>query len=105
MLYLTFRKTQISGTRNVTFEKVTEKVISCHFNTVPYAQSENSEIVNVYNLVEIQADGDELEYINNHIKGIPIRVGGVRVITWFGDTAKFIYQNLLTPNWEKIETP
>lgn len=45
------------------------------------------------NVIDVQADGDELEYILRHFKGIP-RHNSKRVQTWFGDHAKFIVEHL-----------
>lgn len=52
-------------------------------------------------LIEIQADCDELDFILRNFKYIPLaweERGGqksvVSVMKWFGDTAKFIYFNL-----------
>ena len=40
---------------------------------------------------EIQADGDELEWVLNNITGIPrCDPGFKRVQAWYGDDAKFI---------------
>jgi hypothetical protein len=44
-------------------------------------------------IVEIQADGDELEHIKQYITGIPFRKAA-RVQRWFGDMANFIAHNL-----------
>ena len=41
----------------------------------------------------IQADGDELEHIEDKFNNIPT-VKSERVVTWFGDDAKFIVANL-----------
>jgi len=41
---------------------------------------------------KITADGDELEKIRAEITGIPMSKS--RVVTWFGDDAKFIVANL-----------
>lgn len=59
-------------------------------------------------VIEVQADGDELDYIVENFQAIPlawnvkknIENSGVnrkllnRVQRWFGDHAKFIYHNL-----------
>ncbi len=44
----------------------------------------------------VQADGHELEHIEQHIHGIPMHNG--RVVTWYGDHAKFIAYN-----WNRIQ--
>lgn len=44
-------------------------------------------------IVEIQADCDELNYIFNNFRGIPFAFNK-RVVNWFGDVAKFIAHNL-----------
>jgi hypothetical protein len=41
---------------------------------------------------EVQADGDELEYIRNNFTNLPTATG--RVARWFGETARFIIANL-----------
>ena len=41
----------------------------------------------------VQADGDELEHIKDKFKNIPLSIVE-RVVTWFGDNAKFIVANL-----------
>ena len=43
-------------------------------------------------VIEIQADGDELEYIKNNFTNIPY--SNKRVVNWKGDIAKFIVRNL-----------
>lgn len=43
-------------------------------------------------IVEIQADGDELEYIQSKFTNIPMSTN--RVINWYGDIAKFITNNM-----------
>lgn len=45
--------------------------------------------VDVHDVFEIQADGDELEAIRDRIQGIP-DVRDARVVAWYGDIAKFI---------------
>lgn len=48
-------------------------------------------------VVELQADGHELEYVLKNFNNIPIRmVNGVphHSMIWFGDHARFIYHNL-----------
>lgn len=42
---------------------------------------------------EVQADGDELEYIENNFSNIPYRKG-VSVLNWKGDIAQFIYDHI-----------
>jgi hypothetical protein len=44
-------------------------------------------------VIEIQADGDELEKIKREVAGIPMT--NQRVVRWFGDDAKFIYANIV----------
>lgn len=44
-------------------------------------------------IVEIQADGHELEHILTNIKGIRT-APNKRVVRWFGDEARFILANL-----------
>ena len=45
----------------------------------------------VSKIAELQADGDELERIRAHCTGIPDTNN--RCVTWYGDHAKFIYDN------------
>jgi hypothetical protein len=44
------------------------------------------------NIIEVQADGDELEYIKNKFTNIPMSTN--RVINWYGDIARFIASNM-----------
>lgn len=44
-------------------------------------------------ITEVQADGDELEYIFNNFRGLPLS-NKKRVQTWRGDFAQFIADNL-----------
>lgn len=45
-----------------------------------------------YRYLEIQADGDELEYIRDNFPGLVIPAKSV--VNWYGDMAKFILGNL-----------
>jgi hypothetical protein len=48
----------------------------------------------ILHIVEVQADGDELEHIYN--KAIGVRSAyNARVVRWFGDDAQFIVANCL----------
>jgi hypothetical protein len=47
----------------------------------------------LHNVLEVQADGDELAWILERSSNLPQTAG--RVQTWFGDHAKFILKNLL----------
>ncbi len=44
--------------------------------------------------VLVQADGDELLKIHQHLSGIPLASSMVRVVVWEGEAAKFIVRNL-----------
>ena len=44
-------------------------------------------------VLEVQADGDEANYIKDEFDNIPFPVR-TRVIRWYGDMAAFIAQNL-----------
>jgi hypothetical protein len=44
-------------------------------------------------VIEIQADGEELEHIQQYFTGIPFHKAA-RVQRWFGDVANFIAHNL-----------
>lgn len=48
----------------------------------------------VHEVIEIQADGDELAYIERHFTNLKT-VPGARSVNWFGDDAKFIVKNLV----------
>lgn len=43
----------------------------------------------ISNVTEIQADGDELEWIRDSFTGIPDYINA-RVLNWYDDDAKFI---------------
>ena len=61
-----------------------------------YVGQEAGPLQDSYNInrtVAIQADGDELENIMRRFANIP-RVTPNRVVTWYGDTAKFIVKHL-----------
>lgn len=45
-------------------------------------------------VIEVQADGDELTFIDESFSFIPFPMEPVRVVRWFGDMAQFIYHNL-----------
>ncbi len=44
-------------------------------------------------VIEMQADGDELDHIRNLYSNIPFR-DGKRAVRWYGEMAKFIVGNL-----------
>lgn len=44
-------------------------------------------------VMEIQADGDELEYIKRNFTNVPFH-NSRRVMYWFGEMAQFIFANL-----------
>lgn len=46
----------------------------------------------IHNVVCVQADGDELEYIRNKFTNIPMTNG--RVVRWHGEMARFILSNI-----------
>ena len=48
--------------------------------------------VDVHEVVSVSADGHELEKIRAEITGIPM--SKKRLVTWYGDDAKFIVANL-----------
>lgn len=50
--------------------------------------------LNIHQVVEVQADGEELEMILLRQENLPVPNRG-RVMRWFGDHAKFIVANLL----------
>ncbi|MFA6358622.1 MAG: hypothetical protein WCY09_08210 [Candidatus Omnitrophota bacterium] len=45
------------------------------------------------NVIQVQADGDELEHIKNNFTGLPMH-NTRRIQTWRGDHAQFITDNL-----------
>jgi hypothetical protein len=52
------------------------------------------DVPSVKEVVEIQADGDELDLITRQVSGIPMLTSPV-VVRWFGETAIFIWHNLI----------
>lgn len=56
-----------------------------------YSDGETTE--DFPDVIEIQADGHELEHIRKRFTNIP-DVPGARVVTWSGDIARFIYNHL-----------
>jgi hypothetical protein len=88
-LYVVLASTNIKGKHNS---------IECHIGFEP-PKLTNEEVI------EIQADYDELDYIVQYIQGIPLAwhkdtIQGTTgrtlkvVQRWFGDHAKFIFHNL-----------
>lgn len=55
-----------------------------------------SRIPNEYSVVEIYADGDELEYIRKNFSGIRMAAG--RHVVWTGADATFIANNFVSYN-------
>lgn len=49
--------------------------------------------MNIQSVVEVQADGNELEYINKNFDNIPFH-NSKETQRWFGDMARFIAGNL-----------
>jgi hypothetical protein len=49
--------------------------------------------ISVSDVAEVGADGHELEYITAKFVNLPVR-SGKRLVTWYGDMAKFIVGNL-----------
>lgn len=51
----------------------------------------------VSNVIEVQADGDELTFLLRHTENLPItkQLGRYLSQRWFGDHAKFIVANCL----------
>lgn len=45
-------------------------------------------------VIEVQADLDELDYIHTEFTNLPQVVRGAGIVHWFGDHAKFIAANL-----------
>lgn len=42
---------------------------------------------------QVQADGYELQWIMSNLSGLPFPIEPVRIVTWYGDHAKFIVGN------------
>lgn len=51
------------------------------------------KIRNIQEVVEVQADGDELDHIESAFTGLPL-APKKRVVVWTGDFARFIVGNL-----------
>lgn len=49
--------------------------------------------IDISEVIEVQADGDELQYIQTHMPTLP-HANHIRVVNWYGDHAKFIAGNL-----------
>lgn len=49
--------------------------------------------VRFHQVAEVQADGHELDWINENMS-LPRQAWGIRVVSWYGDDAKFIAGNL-----------
>lgn len=45
-------------------------------------------------VVEVQADGGELTFIEEHFGNLPMKLSGETSVRWFGDHARFIHANL-----------
>lgn len=45
--------------------------------------------------LKIEADGEELLWINTHFRNIPLRLGANRKMIWTGEMARFILENLV----------
>ncbi|MDO7847594.1 hypothetical protein Q5H92_14585 [Hymenobacter sp. M29] len=67
---------------------------------LPFTLTNSKDFGNaVKELISVQADGQELEYIKQAFTNLPMRVGspqtpGGLVVTWYGELAKFIVSNL-----------
>ena len=54
-----------------------------------------------YEVSEVQADGDELDYLLDNLSGLPMSKSPV--VSWFGDMAKFIIHNIpVGMTWDKV---
>lgn len=81
MLYVTFiSKIHLGVTEEFSWHVGSPEFADGKFNSSEY-------------FVEVQADGHELEYILQNFTGLLIRKDR-RVITWSGDAAEFIFNNL-----------
>lgn len=58
-----------------------------------YPSARGNETEPFKDVVEIQADGHELEYIRQNFKNLPDATHK-RVVSWKGDMAQFIYDHL-----------
>lgn len=70
--------------------KQTEIKGTWHVGTKPPAVL--FEPVDQVRCIFIQADGDELDYIQDHFSGLPF--ANKKVVGWTGDLADFILRNL-----------
>jgi len=58
---------------------------------IAYHVGEEFPLSNGYDVIDIQADGDELGYILHNFKNIPSGMNSVQI--WRGDLARFIIDN------------
>lgn len=57
-----------------------------------WPNGEEKALLDVNIVVQVYADGDELDHIRKFFKNIPDRMA--LDMTWFGETARFIHANL-----------
>ena len=78
-------------------EKFSHRAYSCvEEKTITYVEPMNLDNVNA--VYKVSASGDELNYIRDHIKGIPFSYATIenhhnvldKIEHWYGDHAKFI---------------
>lgn len=48
-------------------------------------------------IIAVQADGDELDWIVENTKNVPLSTGPVTI--WYGDMARFVFMNI---RWEEV---
>ena len=61
--------------------------------------SEITRKFRINNIVEVQADGHELEWIRKNVSGIPMHSG--RIVNWFGSDAQFVFY--AARNWVRVK--
>lgn len=68
-----------------------EKEIPWYIGEKFHAYFEDTEKL-LATVIEVQADGDELDWVKSNITGIPFNKNTVQ--SWYGDIAKFIANSL-----------
>ncbi len=77
-------------------KKTYDVELQWHVGNKPVLDQLEGDTEGVLNhVVEVYADGDELDYIRSTFDRLPIKVG--RTCVWHGEMAKFIVVNLGNP--------
>lgn len=69
----------------------------CEYHVGKCLRNEFVEVLKAFHdctVMEVQADGNELEAIKRQLENIPF-AKGKRVVRWFGDDARFIIANIV----------